>query len=150
DDDVPRVRHYAPRCLSKIALRSSLEARPTTDSTIWPPLNSNSVGMPRTLYLKETVGFSSTLSLPTVTLPAYSVASASTVGPSRLQGPHHSAQKSTRTGAPDFSTVSSKLLSVNVCTFKVCAFSVAIVFSPRPLGSGDYPSAVCTSRRPTI
>src|SRR4051812_11414063 len=61
-----------------------------------------------------------------LTLPAYSLARASIVGPMRLQGPHHSAQKSTRTGPPDFSTVSSKLLSVKVCTF-----SAAIV-SPRP------------------
>src|SRR5215471_523430 len=68
-------------------------------------------------------GFSSTFSLPTVTLPAYSVASASTVGPSRLQGPHHSAQKSTSTGAPDFSTLSSKFVSVNVCTFSLAIVS---------------------------
>src|SRR5689334_23660701 len=82
--------------------------------------------MPRIWNLNDTFGFSSTFSLPTVTLPAYSVASASTVGPSRLHGPHHSAQKSTSTGAPDFSTLSSKFPSVNVCTF-----SVAIA-SPRP------------------
>src|SRR4051812_19636651 len=84
--------------------------------------------MPRIWNLNDTFGFSSTLTLPTVTLPAYSVASASTVGPSRLHGPHHSAQKSTSTGAPDFSTLSSKFPSVNVCTF-----SVAIA-SPRPPG----------------
>ena len=52
--------------------------------------------------MNDTLGFSSTFSLPTVTLPAYSVASASTVGPSRLHGPHHSAQKSTSTGAADY------------------------------------------------
>src|SRR5262245_29655173 len=100
-------------------LRSSFCARPTTDSTTWPPLNRRSVGMPRTWDLNETFGLSSTLSLPTVTLPAYSVASAPTVGARRLQGPHHSAQKSTRTGAPDCSTSASKLLSVKFRTFSV-------------------------------
>src|SRR5262249_46520156 len=40
----------------------------------------------------------------------------SIVGPRRLQGPHHSAQKSTSTGVPACSTDESKLPSVNVCT----------------------------------
>ena len=34
-------------CLSMTFLRSSFCARPTTDSTTWPPLKSSSVGMPR-------------------------------------------------------------------------------------------------------
>src|SRR5580765_2327285 len=113
-------------CLSRTFLRSSFCASPTTDSTTWPPLKIKMVGMPRIWNLNEMFGFSSTLSLPTVTLPAYSVASASTVGPRRLHGPHHSAQKSTSTGGADFSTLSSKFPSVKVCTF-----SAAIV-SPAP------------------
>src|SRR3954470_12090014 len=99
--------------------------------------------MPRIWNLNEMFGFSSTLSLPTVTLPAYSVASASTVGPRRLQGPHHSAQKPTSTEPLDLITVSSKLLSVKVCT-AVCTFSVAII-SPvdpgRPGSTGHPPPA---------
>src|SRR2546425_7513834 len=110
-------------CLSMTFLRSSFCARPTTDSTTWPPLKIRIVGIPRIWNLNETFGFSSTLSLPTVTLPAYSLASASTVGPSRLQGPHHSAQKSTSTGAPDFNTLSSKFPSVKVCTFSAAIVS---------------------------
>src|SRR4051812_16827602 len=115
------------RCLSRTFFRSSFCARPTTDSTTCPPLKMRMVGMPRIWNLKEILGFSSTLSLPTVTLPAYSVARASTVGPSRLHGPHHSAQKSTSTGGADFSTLSSKFPSVKVCTF-----SAAIVVSLDP------------------
>jgi hypothetical protein len=61
--------------------------------------------------------------LATVTFPAYSLASASTVGPSRLHGPHHSAQKSTMTGGADFSTLSSKFPSVKVCTFSAAIVS---------------------------
>src|SRR5579864_7415992 len=72
-----------------------------------------------------------------VTLPAYSVARASIVGAIRLQGLHHSAQKSTRTGAPDFRTVSSKFPSVNVCTL-----SFAIGCPWRLLAVGYWLSAI--------
>src|ERR1035438_2649890 len=60
---------------------------------------------------------SSTFSLPILTLPAYSSARMSMVGPSILHGPHHSAQKSTITGTFDCKTSLSKLLSLNVTTF---------------------------------
>src|SRR5258707_1317830 len=59
-------------------------------------------------------GFSSTFIFATVARPSYSVARASTVGASRRQGPHHSAQKSMRT--TPFCTSWSKLLSVKVLT----------------------------------
>src|SRR5262245_54482613 len=39
------------------------------------------------------------------------------VGPSRLHGPHHSAQKSTRTGCGALMTDCSKLVSVRVVIF---------------------------------
>src|SRR5688572_5573535 len=94
---------------------SSLPRRPTIVSVSSPSLKSNSVGIPRTAYRSGIVGFSSTFSLATVARPSNSVASASTVGASRRQGPHHSAQKSTSTTPLFFS--SSKLLSVNVLTF---------------------------------
>src|SRR6185503_4496130 len=54
------------------------------------------------------------LTLPTFTLPSYSLASSSRIGAIILQGPHHSAQKSTRTGVVDFKTSSSKLAAVRV------------------------------------
>src|SRR5438093_3737500 len=126
-------------CLSITFFRSSFCARPTTDSTTWPPLKMRMVRIPRIWNLNETFGFSSTFSLPTVTLPAYSLASASTVGASRLHGPHHSAQKSTSTGAPDFSTLSSKLPSVKVCTFSVAIASPQLAASPRPEPLRDGP-----------
>src|SRR5439155_3743095 len=106
-------------CLTMTLLRYSFCATPTTDSTTWPSLNSRRVGIPFTWYLNATLGFSSTFSFPIVTLPLYSPASASIIGAMRLQGPHHSAQKSTSTGPPDLSTVSSKFPSVNVCTLSV-------------------------------
>src|SRR5215510_13584699 len=57
---------------------------------------------------------SSILTLPTFTLPSYSLASSSRMGAIILQGPHHSAQKSTNTGVADFKTSSAKLASVRV------------------------------------
>src|SRR5436853_177535 len=41
------------------------------------------------------------LTLPTFTLPSYSLATSSRIGAIILQGPHHSAQKSTSTGVDD-------------------------------------------------
>src|SRR3954464_10305542 len=109
-------------CLSRTFLSASFSATPTTDSTTWPPLKIRSVGMPRIWYSSGTFGFSSMFILPTVILPAYSLASAPTGGPSRLHGPHHSAQKSTRTGGADFSTLVSKFPSVKVCTFSAAMY----------------------------
>src|SRR5665213_1789065 len=56
------------------------------------------VGMPRTPYLVGTCGFSSMFSLAMVTLSPSSADSSSRAGAIMRQGPHHSAQKSTRTG----------------------------------------------------
>src|SRR5579859_1524485 len=56
--------------------------------------------------------FESTSILPIFTLPWYSVASSSTMGAIARQGPHHVAQKSTRTGLSDFKTSWSKFASV--------------------------------------
>src|ERR1039458_9416035 len=49
------------------------------------------------------------LTLPMRTRLSYSVASSSRTGATCLQGPHHSAQKSTTTGSGDLSTSCSKL-----------------------------------------
>src|SRR5437899_3089643 len=57
---------------------------------------------------------SSTLSLPTLALPAYSDAMVSMVGPIWRHGPHHSAQKSTSTGSGDLSTSLSNAASVKI------------------------------------
>src|SRR2546426_9215530 len=56
--------------------------------------------------------------LPTLTFPSYSLASSSRIGAIILQGPHHSAQKSTSTGVGEFSTSCSKLASVNMTIFR--------------------------------
>ena len=50
----------------------------------------------------------STSILQTFICSEYSEATSSTVGPSCLHGPHHSAQKSTRTGLSEDKTYDSK------------------------------------------
>src|SRR5580700_2845323 len=62
------------------------------------------VGMPRTPYLVGTCGFSSILILAMVSLSPISVESSSSAGAIMRQGPHHSAQKSTKTGFLESST----------------------------------------------
>src|SRR5688572_29727009 len=54
------------------------------------------------------------LTLPILTRPSYSLASSSRIGATILQGPHHSAQKSTRTGVVDLRTSASKFAVVRV------------------------------------
>src|SRR5437588_700120 len=59
-------------------------------------------------------GWSSTLTLPTFSLPAYCVAISSTAGATIRHGPHQGAQKSISTGVVDCNTSVSKLLTVMV------------------------------------
>src|SRR5215212_10913095 len=59
-------------------------------------------------------GFSSILSFATVTLSPSSFEISSSAGPIIRQGPHHSAQKSTRTGRSAPRTSVAKLWSVTV------------------------------------
>ena len=59
-------------------------------------------------------GFSSTLSLATRTRPAISAASSSMTGAIILQGPHHPAHASTRTGTGERSTSAENVASVTV------------------------------------
>src|SRR5215475_13317038 len=54
----------------------------------------------------------STSILPILILSLYSAANSSTMGAMARQGPHHVAQKSTRTGLSDFKTSWSKFASV--------------------------------------
>src|SRR5271166_4133408 len=55
--------------------------------------------------------------LATVSLPANSPASSSSAGPIILQGPHHSAQKSTSTGPSAFNTSAENVWSVTGLVF---------------------------------
>src|SRR3954454_12284243 len=73
--------------------------------------------MPLTRYDEGTTGFSSTFIFTNVILSPCSVASSSRIGATWRHGPHHSAQKSTRTGLSGLSTVASKSASVTAARF---------------------------------
>src|SRR6266576_2953044 len=100
--------------LSRFALRSRLLRMPMTCSSTSPYLKIRSVGTARMPYCVAIDWWSSMLTLPTFTLPSYSLASSSRIGAIILQGPNHSAQKSTSTGVDDFKTSCSKLASVRM------------------------------------
>src|SRR5512133_1795670 len=85
-------------------------------STTRPPLKTSRVGIERMPYCWGTRWCSSTSILATFTLPLYCLASSSTAGATALQGPHHTAQKSTRTGMSLFRTSWSKVPSARVTT----------------------------------
>src|SRR5439155_15989475 len=89
---------------------------PTNFFLTSPPLKRITVGIALMLYLTAMLRLASVSTLPTLTLPANSSATASMVGASIRQGMHHSAQKSTSTGVPALSTSASKLASVNSLT----------------------------------
>src|SRR5262250_1541584 len=89
--------------------------------------------MPRTLYFCGVEGFSSMLILAMVSLSLRSPAMSSSAGAIARQGPHHSAQKSTRTGLPAFKTSESNDASVTLVVF---ILSPDIVVPDRPRASG--------------
>jgi len=91
---------------------SPLGAAPTFCAAALPSLNRMSVGIERMPSLLATAGFSSILSLTTLTLPFISEAISSRAGAIMRHGPHHSAQKSTTTGSAELSTSCSKVASV--------------------------------------
>src|SRR5882724_7371029 len=78
-----------------------------------------SVGIPLIPYCPAVAGLSSTFNFTTVAVSLNCWATASTVGVNIRQGAHHSAQKSTNTGLPDFSTSCSKDPSLTSRSFSL-------------------------------
>src|SRR3990170_3955788 len=70
------------------------------------------VGIPVTRYDEGVTGFSSTFIFRKVILSPWSAAISLRIGSTWRQGPHHSAQKSTKTGLSDLRTWVSKSESV--------------------------------------
>src|SRR3990167_1294826 len=81
-----------------------------------PFLKMSKVGIDIILNLAANSWDSSTLTFATLSLPFKSFAISSTIGLIIRHGPHHSAQKSTKTGKLDLSTSASKFLSVTCAT----------------------------------
>src|SRR3954469_22649329 len=85
---------------------------PILVAATWPSLNTIKVGMPRMPYFFGVAGLWSMLILAIFSLPSRFCAISSSAGAIILQGPHHSAQKSTSTGPDAFRTSVSKELSL--------------------------------------
>src|SRR3954465_11511541 len=79
-----------------------------------PSWNTVMVGIDMTWESRGICGFSSMLSLAIVSLSACSAAISSSTGATILHGPHHSAQKSTRTGLSLPRTSVANVASVTV------------------------------------
>src|SRR5689334_8251112 len=86
--------------------------------------------------------------LATVTRPLYSAAISSSAGAIILHGPHHSAQKSTRTGSFASSTWLLKLASSTATVFSLTWSSQSQTYEAGGRGgeSGQAPG-VCASSR---
>src|SRR5689334_12231655 len=81
---------------------------PILVAATWPSLKTIKVGMPRMPYFFGVAGLWSMLILAIFSLPSRFWAISSNAGAIILQGPHHSAQKSTSTGPDAFRTSVSK------------------------------------------
>src|SRR5919199_6682477 len=95
----------------------SFDAAPTVLAISFPPLNNIKEGMDLIPYFIAISWFSSTFNFATFILPAIICDNCSTTGPTILHGPHHSAQKSTKTGKSDFRTSLSHNLVLTYITF---------------------------------
>ncbi|GMQ77698.1 MAG: hypothetical protein BMS9Abin02_0186 [Anaerolineae bacterium] len=82
----------------------SLVTVPVIRSTGLPCLNNITVGRPITPWFITWFRLASVSSRATTNIPEYSPAISSKMGSIALHGPHHSTQKSTKTGLLDFST----------------------------------------------
>lgn len=84
-----------------------VSARPACWNWRLPRANTAKFGIPRTLYREASSGNRSVSTLSTMARPARSRAACATCGAAIRHGPHHDAQKSTRTGTLLSRTISS-------------------------------------------
>ena len=100
---------------------------PWNSGTGWPLITANTAGIDCTWNAAEICGFASTSTLARIQRPPYSAARASRIGESCLQGPHHSAQRSSTTGTVIdwWMTSASKEASVTSMTTPAGALDLA-------------------------
>ena len=103
--------------VSKNAFKLALESAPTFVAWTEPSLNKSIVGIPLMPYLGGISKFSSTLTFAMVMRPSYSFAISSKTGERALHGPHHSAQKSTKTGCVEVITSAAKEASLTTLIY---------------------------------
>lgn len=103
---------YQFKYFSRVVANVDLGTAPITVSFFSPFLKTMTVGMLRIPYSVAMPGLSSVFSFKHLTWPAYVFASSSISGAIMRQGPHHGAQKSTRTGILLSSTSSFHVASL--------------------------------------
>src|SRR6056297_4210718 len=127
--------------LSSIQLCSAaLGAAPARFEITSPFLKMNSAGIPRTPMATAEFGLLSTSTLAILILPSISADNSSRAGPICLQGPHHSAQKSTTTGRSEFFTSASKVSSVTATVAIGISLRIGILFEGQRYGGPVSPS----------
>jgi hypothetical protein len=114
---------------------------PANSETTRPSLKALTAGIPRIPKRADSAGLASTSSLASSTFSARAATARSSAGPRALQGPHHSAQKSTTTGSSceRSTTRCSKAASSTSNTFGATATGPRLTACPCP------PSCVATT-----
>lgn len=85
-------------------------------------MNNLTAGIDITPNLEAASAFSSVEAFATISFPSYSFAIFSSVGPSIMHGPHHEAQKSTRTGVVFDFSITSELKFASVTLISIGSF----------------------------
>ena len=116
---------------------------PVNASIGWPPTTAYTIGMPCTRNIWASRGLASTSTLASTQAPPPSTASFSSTGESCLQGPHHSAQKSTTTGV-----VSERSSTSDWKVASVTSMTVTPPAHRRASRSPRRPAAGATTRPP--
>src|SRR5215208_6477551 len=119
------VKRFSSKTDSTISLGSA----PTTALGSSPGSKNAIVGMLETPKWPASAVSASTSTFATFTEPSYSAAIWSITGATCLHGPHHAAQKSTKTGTSEFKTSSSKVSTVTAIGSDILYLLMALICS---------------------
>ena|SRR5690554_4345434 len=131
---------------SSLAASVLLDEAPISWSATVPSLKKSSVGIERTLYCIAICGLLSTSSFAIFARPANSDASSSIMGAIIRHGPHHAAQKSTRTGSSALMTSFTKLLSVTVTGFAISYLVNSVFQMFKNETAAGRPQSICYNK----
>ena len=116
-------------------VRAGFGTIPVWLATIFPLWNRNNAGIPRTPSFAAFIESESVLTLAIVT--GISSATCSKIGPSALHGPHHGAQKSTRTHSSPLIALSNSE-SVTDLTCPIISPTLANFATPKRVCTPQY------------
>ena len=133
----PDLTHksLADICWFSQLVRAGFGTIPVWFATIFPLWNRNNAGIPRTPSFAAFIESESVLTLAMVT--GISSAICSRIGPNALHGPHHGAQKSTRTHSSPFIALSNSE-SVTDLTWPIISPTLANFATPKRVCTPQY------------